>query len=144
MEELVTYLGPGTAADARRELAACNAACSRFGLILTPRELEELAEARQQALTATGRVEFGGGILPKLAAAFCGSPYLNAEDYAATLAELQEAFYYFKNESRDALSDDELLRRMAELYDGPAGGSMDYLCSTALPALCRRLREKRL
>ena len=142
MEDLDAFFGAAALSPqlSQQELLRCNAVSSRFGLTLSPRELGELTEGRRQALLATGRIEFGGGILPKLVSAFCASPYLQSDDYAETLLELQDAFYYFKNECRDALGDDELIAYMAKIYDGAAQGSMDYLCGTALPALCRRIR----
>ena len=77
------------------EVRECNAYSSRFGLILREDEIAELVQGREEALRASGRIEFGGGILPKLIRAFCDSPYIEQENYAAALAELQEAFFPF-------------------------------------------------
>ena len=57
---------------ARREMRECNAYSGRFGLMLRENEIAELAESRAEVLRASGRIEFGGGILPKLIRAFCG------------------------------------------------------------------------
>ena len=124
-----------------RELQNCNERTARFGLMLTGAEISMLAAAREDALRDTGRVEFGSGILGKLAERFCDSPFLTRENWADTLAELQDDFYYFKNESSDRLSDDELIEIMKKVFDGPAQGSLDYLSGTSLPELCRRARE---
>jgi hypothetical protein len=86
-------------------------------------------------------VEFGGGILPKLIRAFCGSPYAERETWAETLALLQEAFYYFKSESGDRFTDDELIGFMVRVFDGRAQGSAEYLTGTSLEALCRAARQ---
>ena len=44
-------------------LLACNAVSGRFGLTLTEKQIENLTRARFQALKASGRVEFGEGVL---------------------------------------------------------------------------------
>ena len=91
-------------------------------------------------LVDTGCVEFGGGILPKLIRAFCDFPYIDQETYAATLTELQEAFYYFKGEAQERFTDDELIEFMAAVFNGRAQGSSEYLICTSLEALCRYAR----
>src|SRR5574344_673632 len=91
-----------------RELSALNEKTSRYGLTLSQREITELAEGRMEALQSSGRVEFGEGILPRLALAFCDSPYLNEENYAESLGELQECFYYYKSAAGERFADEEL------------------------------------
>ena len=118
----------------------CDEYSGQFGLVLKETEIRELVECRQKALLDTGRVEFGGGILPKLIRAFCDSPYIDQETYAATLTELQEAFYYFKGEAQERFTDDELIEFMAAVFNGRAQGSSEYLICTSLEALCRYAR----
>ena len=89
----------------------------------------------------SGRVEFEGGILPKLIGAFCDSPYAETETWAETLAALQEAFYFFKSEAEDRLTDDELIAFMKSVFNGRAQGSAEYLTGTSLEALCRYARD---
>lgn len=120
-----------------QEIRDCNELSSRFGLTLKEQEIWELAECRKKALHDTGRVEFGGGILPKLIYTFCDSPFLDQENYAATLIELQEAFYYYKGEAQERFSDDELIDFMVKVFHGRAQGSAEYLIGTSLDALCR-------
>ena len=72
--------------------------------------------------------------------AFCDSPYIEQENYADTLAELQEAFYYFKTEAMDRFSDDELIEYMVKVFNGRAQGSAEYLSGTSLEALARSAR----
>jgi hypothetical protein len=110
-----------------REQTICNAHSEPFGLSLTLPQLQELEQARGHALERSGRVEFGGGILPQLVAAFCDSPCLDRENYAQRLAELQELFYEFRNATQERLSDAELLLAMRRGFDGPAGGSVQAL-----------------
>lgn len=128
---------------AQRELQACNAYSARFGLTLRENEIAELVESRAEALRAAGRIEFGGGILPKLIRAICDSPFIMQEDYAAVLSELQEAFYRFKNETMDRLTDDELIGLMVKAFNGRAQGSAEYLAEMSLEALVRCAGDKR-
>lgn len=121
-------------------LAACNELTARYGLALSEKQMMALTERRFQALKAVGRVEFGEGILQKLIYTFCDSPYISQNNYEETLSELQDIFYYFKNESMERLSDDELLEAMKAVFDGKAQGSLEYLAGTALETLCRALR----
>lgn len=126
---------------AKEEIRRCNDLNQIYGLTLTESDITELVELRGNALRSTGRVEFGGGILPKLIRAFCKSPYVDPYNYATTLAELQDAFYYFKNESEDRFSDDELIEFMANIFNGQAHGSTEVLTSISLEELCRWARN---
>lgn len=128
---------------AQRELRDCNAYSGRFGLTLRESEIAELVESRAEALRASGRIEFGGGILPKLIRAICDSPFIMQEDYAAVLSELQEAFYRFKNETMDRLTDDELIGLMVKAFNERAQGSAEYLAEMSLEALTRCAEDER-
>ena len=126
--------------SAHQEIRECNAYSRKFGLVLSETEITDLVISRAEALRASGRIEFGGGILPKLIEAFCVSPYIEQENYADTLAELQEAFYYFKTEAMDYFSDEELIEYMVKVFNGRAQGSAEYLSGTSLEALARYAR----
>lgn len=127
---------------AKQEIRICDSINEKYGLSLSEQEIAELVECRQNALSASGRVEFAGGILPKLIYAFCDSPYIDQTNYANTLAELQEAFYYYKTDSMDRFSDDELIEFMVKVFNGRAQGSTEYLIGTSLASLCRYAREE--
>ncbi len=123
------------------ELRSCNAFTGTYGLRLSEKQIQNLTQKRFEALRNTGRVEFGPGILGKLIAAFCDSPYITQNNYEETILELQESFYYFKNESLDLLSDDELISYMKLNYDTVCMGDLDYLNGTSLEELCRGRRN---
>lgn len=127
--------------DAKNEIRNCNDFTEKFGLILSEKDIEELVQCRLEALKNTGRVEFGGGILPKLIYAFCDSPFIRQDNYETTLVELQEAFYYYKSEALDYYTDDELIEFMVVVFNGRAQGSAEYLVNTSLEALCRYARN---
>jgi len=121
------------------QLQSINERSARFGLRLSEGAMLELSQRREQALVDHGRVELGGSVLPALIDGFCDSPYLLQEEYAATLLELLDAFYYFKNECGEQLTDDELIAAMRERYDA-YDGSVDAVIGTSLEALCRARR----
>lgn len=127
-------------AAAAEGLRECNAFTGQFGLTLTERQIQALAEKRVEALNSTGRVEFGSGITKKLIREFCDSPYIMQENYEETILELLDSFYYFKNESEDRISDDELIAFMRRHFDTTCQGSLEYLSGTTLEDLCRNTR----
>lgn len=112
------------------ELMQSNRVSRKFGLVLSPAQADMLARRQAEALRETGRIEFGSGILKKLALAFCDSPFIQPVDWADTLTRLQTIFYELKNETKDRLGDDDLLFRMAARFNGAVGGSLDALEST--------------
>ncbi len=123
-----------------RELRDANELTAKFGLSLTEAQMHGLVEKRFEALRDTGRIEFGQGILKKLLFEFCDSPYINSENYEEVAWELVDSFYYFKNESDDLISDDDLVAIMKDHFDNRAHGSLEYLNGTSLEDLCRNTR----
>ncbi|MDD3920131.1 MAG: DUF6323 family protein [Eubacteriales bacterium] len=138
--EMALFIAKQQALQTVEALEACNDITLRYGLSLTLPQMQQLAQRRFAALEETGRVEFAEGILPKLALAFCDSPYLMQEEYADTLAALQDLFYYFKGEAHEQVTDDELIAAMKEAFDGRAQGSLEYLGGTSLEQLCHNIR----
>jgi len=125
------------------ELRECNEFTIQCGLSLSEQQIAGIAEQRLSALRNTGRVEFGQGIIKKLLRVFCNSPYIIQENYEDTILELLDSFYYFKNESMDRISDDELIELMEDRFDGICQGSLEYLGGTSLEELCRNTRYGR-
>ena len=120
-----------------QELRASNEFSIKYGLSLSENQIQNLAQKRFEALKDVGRIEFGEGIAKKLIYAFCDSPYIHQQNYEETIIELQEAFYYFKNETDDRLTDDELIEYMKDTFDGKAQGSIEYLTGSSLEELRR-------
>ena len=91
--------------------------------------------------------------IKKLIEAFCDSPYIMQNNYEETLEELQDIFYFFKEEAMEQISDDELIEFMKRDFDGKCQGSivvllengdlekiLEYLSGTSLEELCRGTR----
>lgn len=122
------------------EVIKCNDYTEQFGLLLTQAQAIELVETRSLSLRDNGRIEFGGGVIDKIIKEFCDSPYISMQNYAATLHELIETFYYYKNETLDLISDDDLMKFMKSAFDGVCQGSIDLLSGRELYQLARNLR----
>ncbi|MGN0484815.1 MAG: DUF6323 family protein [Lachnospiraceae bacterium] len=118
-----------------------NAYTQRFGLSMTTQDAKLLVQDRKFNLKEQQRVEFGEGIMPKLIYAFCDSPFLYQDNYVETMEELQSIFYLYKNETDDLLSDDELIEKMQELFNGKCQGSLEYLKGTCLANFARKVRN---
>lgn len=122
------------------EVMKCNDLTVKFGLVLTETQALALVETRSLALKGNGRIEFGGGVIDKIINEFCDSPYLSMHNYEETLHELLETFYYYKNETLDLMSDDDLIKYMKNAFDGICRGSLELLSGRELYKLARNLR----
>lgn len=123
------------------ELELVNSITDEYGLSLSSEQLIRIHEERIQALKDMNRVEFGEGIIIMLIRAFKDSPYIHQDNYEEIICELQEIFYYFKNEAMERLSDDYLIAFMKDAFDNKCHGSIEHLGSTTLEEFCRELRE---
>lgn len=124
-------------------ILACNEKTTAYGLALTEQQAMALANTRADTLKKTGRIEFGGGVTHKLILAFCDSPYISQGNYEDTLHELIDLFYSFKNETSDHVSDDALIAYMKKAFNEECRGSLALLAGNALPALARKINERR-
>ncbi|QWU13252.1 hypothetical protein SAMN04487895_12213 [Paenibacillus sophorae] len=111
------------------ELLELNEKTKEYGLILTPQDVELMMAARNQVLYSYGRVELSIEVTKALIEVFSASSFINQENYADTLNELHEIFYYLKNETEDKISDMKLLHRMKEVFEEDCEGSLDLLKS---------------
>lgn len=138
--ELISFNSGLIQKQAVNEIVKCNDYTERFGLVLTQKQAIELVETRSLSLRDNGRIEFGGGVIDKLIKEFCDSPYISMHNYESTLHELIEMFYYYKNETMDLISDDELIKFMKSSFDGICQGSLDLLSGRELFRLAKNLR----
>ena len=122
------------------EIKKCNEMTIKYGVTLSDTQIENLINKRFESLKATGRVEFGDGVLKELIEAFCDSPYIMQENYEETLEELQDIFYFFKGEAMEQIADDELIEFMKIYFNEKCQGSIEYLSGTSLEELCRDTR----
>lgn len=138
--ELIPFASGLIQKQAVNEVIQCNDLTEQFGLVLTQAQAIELVETRSVALRDNGRIEFGGGVIDKIIKEFCDSPYISMQNYTSTLHELIEIFYYYKNETMDLISDDDLIKFMKSSFDGVCQGSLDLLSGRELYRMAKNLR----
>jgi hypothetical protein len=138
--EIISISSSLTQKQAVAEIEKCNEYTINYGLTLTHLDAVELVETRDLALKGTGRIEFGGGVIEKIIKEFCISPYISKHNYAETLHELTEIFYFYKNETLDLMSDDDLIKFMKDSFDGLCQGSLELLAGRELFNMARNLR----
>lgn len=122
------------------ELEKCNDLTAQFGLRLSQCDAVDLVETRNLALKDNGRIEFGGGVIEKIIREFCNSPYLSMHNYTESLHDLTDMFYYYKNETLDLMSDDDLIKFMKQRFDGICQGSLELLSGRELANMARNIR----
>lgn len=142
--ELSINLGHMSTATAQEDLIACNRETARYGLSLTQESMQGLVERRQTALRATGRVEFGRGVLRDIVLGFCDSPFMMQDSYEETIAELQDVFYRRKEdaEAGAALADDDLIEALRYAFDHEAAGSVEALEALSMETLRAHVLRK--
>lgn len=123
-----------------KEIIQCNDLTIKYGLRLTEQQANELVETRNQVLNANGRVEFSGGVIHKIIQEFCDSPYISKDNYVETIQELIEIFYFYKNETEDLVSDDDLIHFMQNAFNHKCQGSLELLSGRELDKLANNLR----
>ncbi|MFC4597815.1 DUF6323 family protein [Cohnella hongkongensis] len=111
------------------ELLELNEKTKENGLVLTLKDVQSMMAARSQILYSYGRVELSIEVTKGLVEVFSTSSFIQQENYADTLNELHEIFYYLKNETEDRISDMKLLHRMKEVFEEDCEGSLDLLKS---------------
>ena len=117
-----------------------NERTARYGLSLSVQDAKLLLEERTHVLKEERRVEFGGGILPKIIEEFCDSDFIDQNNYVDTLIRLQEIFYLYKNEMLDEITDEELIHFMREQFEEVCFGDLSYLEGTCLRIFSEAIR----
>ena len=122
------------------EILALNDVTQNYGISLSASDAAAIVENRDKSLANTGRIEFGKSISEKIIRVFCSSPYVSGATFADTVSELTEVFYYYKSETCEKLSDDELIQLMKDEFDGRCEGSVELLASKALYEYTQKLK----
>ncbi len=140
LQKFKANAGALTLAKDAQKILLFNEKTVQYGLVLTEKQAVELLETQSHEQRYSGRLEFGEGVLGKLIDAFADSPYITRQNYTDTLHALTETFYYYKNETDDKLTDDELIEYMRKFFNGSCEGSIELLNSRELDSLARSLR----
>ncbi|MDD2620827.1 MAG: DUF6323 family protein, partial [Syntrophomonadaceae bacterium] len=141
MLDIYRFMGSELRQVSLGEVLELNKVSQKFGLTLSAVQAEELMEARNKAITSHGRVELNIEVLKKIVVVFCRSEYIDSADYAETLNELIDIFYYMKNETEDLIGDDDLIALMKEFFDTSCRGSVDLLKNRELAMYAQNFRR---
>lgn len=105
----------------KNEILKINEESSAYGLILTPKDVEEIIKSRGYTLKTYGRIDLNMDVTKKLINKIYKSQYTDKDDYVETINDLQDIFYYLKNETLDKISDDEIIDLISEFYEETSG-----------------------
>lgn len=122
----------------KNKLIECNTFLNEYGLSLSSEDISSIIERRSLALKNNKRIELDGGIIDKVIREFFDSPYISNDNFVETINEIIELFYYYKNETNDLISDDDLLKLMRKHYDDFAKGDLDYLSRNFLEEIKKK------
>lgn len=115
--------------DIKELVPIINSEGEKYGLILSYEDVYRIAEGRKEVLSGYGRVDIDMSVAEKLTKSFCSSVFVTQDNYTDTIIQLQEIFYYIKNETEGTIGDDELIRKMKEVYEKESEGSIMLLSS---------------
>ena len=110
-----------------RELLLLNDVTREYGITLSKKDCNEIAECRSELLKDTERIEVGAGAVTKIIELFCESGYINQQNFKDTVEGLLECFYTIKTETDDKVSDEVALRFLKYLFEVEAGGDVAKL-----------------
>lgn len=122
------------------EIIKCNEFTEEYGLKLSLQDIKVIIESREEALSRNGRIEFGSGVVKKIIEKFCDSPYISQYNYLDTINELIDIFYYYKNETMDEISDDELIELMYKYFNSNCQGSLELLKGRELDKIADNIK----
>lgn len=122
------------------ELLQLNEETKNYGLELTLEDVKQVINTRNKVLKSYGRVELSFDVTKRLIETFSTSAFVNEKNYVNILNDLQESFYYMKNETEDKLSDEKIIKFMKEKFENYCEGSIDLL-NSCLEEYSRNFRK---
>ncbi|MCC0740368.1 DUF6323 family protein [Clostridioides sp. ZZV14-5902] len=108
----------------RNELLETNKESKCYGLVLSEEDVKDIITSRNDTLKGYGRIELEIKVTKQLIENIYTSQFTNMDDYLETINDMQEIFYYLKNETDDKICDDEIIEILDELYE-KFTGNMD-------------------
>lgn len=108
----------------RNELLETNKESKYYGLVLSKEDVKDIITSRNDTLKGYERIELDIKVTKQLIENIYTSQFTNMDDYLETINDMQEIFYYLKNETDDKICDDEIIEILDELYE-KFTGNMD-------------------
>lgn len=108
----------------RNELLETNIESGDYGLALSESDVKDIINSRDNTLKGYGRIELDIKVTKQLIENIYTSQYTNVDNYLEAINDMQEIFYYLKNETNDKICDDEIIEILGEFYE-KFSGNMD-------------------
>lgn len=105
----------------RNELLETNEESKEYGLTLSESDVKDIITSRNYTLKGYGRIELDIKTTKQLIENIYKSQFTNINDYLETINDMQEIFYYLKNETDDKICDNEIIELLDELYEKFSG-----------------------
>lgn len=125
------------------EILSLNKEIQKDSLTLTEDDAKAILKTRDRLLNNLGRVDINLDTTKKIILSFSSSAFINDENYLFILNDLQEAFYYIKNETEDAIGDDKIIGLMKDTFENQCEGSIELL-NVNLEKFARNFRSGRI
>lgn len=104
-----------------KKLMKLNEESINYGLTLTEEDVRQITRNTKETLKKTGRIETCTDSLEKIIAFLYSSPYTQKDYYVEVISDMEEIFYFFKNQVLDLLSDDEIIEILEKAYNEKSG-----------------------
>lgn len=104
-----------------KKLMKLNDESINYGLVLSPKDINDIIKHTNETLIKIGRIETSTEALEKIIEIVYSSPYTDKDNYVENINDMQEIFYYFKNQVLDLLSDDKVIEILERTYDEKRG-----------------------
>ncbi|MCR1955366.1 DUF6323 family protein [Clostridioides mangenotii] len=101
----------------QNDLLKLNENSFEYGLKLSKEDVEIIVEWRETSLKHMGRIDLGIDVTKKIVEFIYKSQYTNREDYLEAVVDLQDIFYYLKNETLELISDDDAIELISDMYE---------------------------
>ncbi|WP_286317023.1 DUF6323 family protein [Romboutsia ilealis] len=105
----------------KNEILSLNNRSEEYGLYLTPQDVDNIIESRNHTLKSYGRIEIDINVTKQLIENLYTSQYTDKDEYVELINDIQEIFYYLKNETLDEVSDIEIIEIIDEFYNNCSG-----------------------
>jgi hypothetical protein len=126
-----------------RQIMELNDETIQHGLVLSEADVRDLVDTRNKSLSENNRFELGVDTVTKIITRFSESSFIYQSNYAETINELVEIFYYIKTEAVDKISDKALLDVMWDYYEIKCAGSIELMTGRELEILLRYIHGDR-
>lgn len=118
---ILSFLNNNNLIAIKNQILEINDKSVDYGLVLSPKDVEEVIKSRKDSLKTYGRIDLNMDITEKIMEILYTSQYTDKDDYLELINDLQDIFYYLKNETLDEISDNEILEKISEFYEKTSG-----------------------